>query len=319
MAEQSKGRMLLPRNQHRKCCPEPVYDSDATLTEVVWDFGLLKLAVFVAHGFLVGHGGCGCTSGEILCVEPRKMYHTGRTPHDCVFRTNRWSLAWNSSDNDRFDIQAPPHAAIQSAILVSSASTTRPSLQPFSVDLPTAWPSHACTSSMTTPTTRRSRPNKNPHSLTFTIPAVDQPGPWQSRRILENHCQPMGPAKLQARSRPAAKPSQSALEPKACPSQPHQKPTNEGHQKRSKTIDQTLAKTITQKPSRPRATKNEQKRSNKCFPHHGPIAGPLQTTKPLLQGRALAGSQVSASLCISCSRFTRCLCHSVAMCCSCFA
>ena len=36
------------------------------VAEVVLDFGLLRLAVSVAHGFLFGQGGCEYTGGELL-------------------------------------------------------------------------------------------------------------------------------------------------------------------------------------------------------------------------------------------------------------
>ena len=63
MAEQSEGRMLLPGGWHRNCCPGSVYGEDTTLSQVGRDFDLLRLGVFVAHGFLLGRGGA-CAGGE---------------------------------------------------------------------------------------------------------------------------------------------------------------------------------------------------------------------------------------------------------------
>ena len=111
------------------------------LTEVVRDCGLLRLAVFVACGFFLGHGGCECMGGEHLCAEPL----------------------------------------------------------PLSFDFHASWPSHAFTSSLTTASTRRSRPSR-PNTA---LPLQSGPSGSPSHRAVasSSHCQHMEPKGIQVRSR----------------------------------------------------------------------------------------------------------------------
>ena len=157
-AEQSKGRMLLPQELLSRTCVRLGHNP---LAEVVRDFGLLRLAVFVAQGFFLGQGGCVI----VLVASPR----------------------------------------VQSYWL------------PLSFDFLTAWPSHVCTSSLTTATTRQSHPSRSNTALPLHCGPSSSPN-FGRAVASSTHCQPTEPKRLKARSRPTANPSQVALEPKGSPS-----------------------------------------------------------------------------------------------------
>ena len=69
-----------------------------------------------------------------------------------------------------------------------------------SFDFPAAWPSHVCTSSSTTATTRRSRPSRADTAL-LPQSGLKQPDPWQTCRFFATGS-PLGPKGLLARSHP---------------------------------------------------------------------------------------------------------------------
>ena len=73
------------------------------------------------------------------------------------------------------------------------------------LDFLIAWPSHVCTTSLTTATTRRTRPSRADTALPPTICAVEQSDPRRSCRFLEP-LPPMGSKELQVGCRPTADP-----------------------------------------------------------------------------------------------------------------
>lgn len=189
------------------------------LTELVRDFGLNWLAVFVARGFLLGQGGCECTGGEPLCVDLlAAIFYSIARP--CVY------------------------------IIIGEAIASE----------------------------------QRQHSLVPTFYAVEQPDSWQSCRLHES-LPARGAQRAPNHNLTRCLPSQSAHEPLASPSQLHQTRSNamknEGHQKRSKTMQARSPKIRADQ----KAIKNGQ---HSAFPDPGPIAGPSPATKLLSPSPPLA-------------------------------
>ena len=163
--------------------------------------------------------------------------------------------------------------------------------QAFSFDFPTAWPSHVCTSSLTTAATRRSRPSRVLHSLAPGIWAVELPHPCQSCRLLEPPPRPRSPKGSRPEAWPEANPPKVPSRHKRV----HEKRSKaravkNDHQKKKKRADQRAIK------------KNGPKRSNRAFPLPWPNRSSIarhQTAHPrpiTLMTAGPCSSSVAASI-----------------------